>query len=138
MGGNAVKKIRVPTFHGLCFFPELKWEHLCFFSQHFPPMSGTLFFFRAEIFGLSVTSSCMLEPGFWIWRPGMQWHYNTHQTQHFKDLIPKKSDLIKALFFSLTYWAKQALVEDRNPLSMLEESLCSGLYLTVVKKIKIT
>ena len=58
MGGNAVKKIRVPTFHGLCFFPELeknrvheKWG-LSFFSQHFPPMSGTLFFSELKIFGL--------------------------------------------------------------------------------------
>ena len=56
MGGNAVKKNRVLTFCGLCFFPALeknrvheKWG-LCFFTQHFPPMSGTLFLFRAENF----------------------------------------------------------------------------------------
>ena len=52
MGGNAVKKIRVPTFHGLCFFPELKWEHLCFFHSISPPCLGRCFFSELKICGL--------------------------------------------------------------------------------------
>ena len=96
MGGNAVKKNRVPTFCGLCFFPALKktestknWDS--FFSQHFPPMSGTQSWnFQTP---LSVTSSYMLEPGFRIWLPVIPWHYNLHQTKLFKDFAPKKSNL---------------------------------------------
>ena len=72
-GRKCCEKNRVLTFCGLCFFPELEKWGLCFFHNLSTPMSGTLFFSRAENFRtpVSVTCSCMLEPGFWIWLPGM-------------------------------------------------------------------
>ena len=56
-GGKYCEKNRVQTFLGFCFFQSWKKQSprnvgTLFFSQHFPPISGTLFFFRAEMFGL--------------------------------------------------------------------------------------
>ena len=42
---------------------------------------------------ISPTSSYVLEPGFWLWLPGMLWHYYLHQMKLFKDFDPKKSNL---------------------------------------------
>ena len=96
-GENAVEKkqspLSVDSFF-FCFFPELeknrvykKWG-LCFFPPAFPPHVWDSFF-RAEILDSSLFTSwsCMLEPGVWIW------HYNLHQSKHFKDFFPKKSNL---------------------------------------------
>ena len=110
MGRNAVKN-RVLAFCGLCFFPALeknrvheKWG-LCLFTQHFPPMSGTLFLFRAENFWtpLSVTSY-ILHTGARVWDMA-SWHvthYNMYQTKRFKDFAPKKSNLFHSGENSLT------------------------------------
>ena len=40
---------------------------------------------------LSVISSYMLDPGFWIWLPDILWHYNLHRFKLFKDFALKKS-----------------------------------------------
>ena len=48
MGGKCCEKNRVPTILGLSFFPALKKKSKkCLdsvFSQHIPPISGTLLF----------------------------------------------------------------------------------------------
>ena len=94
MGGNAVN---VPTFHWLCFFQLWKKTESKksggsnFFHSISPPCLGLT---ELKFSDSSVTSSCMLEPGFWIWLHGMLWHYNLHQTKHFTDFAPKKCNQV--------------------------------------------
>ena len=58
MGGKCCEKKQSPHFSWTLFFPEPEKNKihkklgLCFFFTAFLPMSGTLFFFRTEIFGL--------------------------------------------------------------------------------------
>ena len=68
-----------------------------FFHSISPPCLGLT---ELKFSDSSVTSSCMLEPGFWIWLHGMLWHYNLHQTKHFTDFAPKKCNLVTIHLFS--------------------------------------
>ena len=78
-GRNALKKNRVLTFCGLCFFLELeknkvhkKWG-LCFFTA-FPPNVWDSVFFQSWNVRTTVgkMSSCLMEPGFWILTKGVK------------------------------------------------------------------
>ena len=66
MGGKCCEKKQSPHFLWTQFFSRAGKKQsprkvgTLFFSQHFPPMSGTLFFFRAEIFGLLSPSLTLL------------------------------------------------------------------------------
>ena len=44
--------------------------------------------------GLGATSSYVLEPGLQLWLPEMLWQYALHQMKLFKDVGPKKSNLL--------------------------------------------
>ena len=112
MGGKCCEKKQSPHFSWTLFFSGSGKKQspgevgTLFFFTAFPSHVWDSVFFRAENFWtpLSVTSSYMLEPGFWIWLPGILWHYNLHHTKFFKDFAPKKSnlraDILKVDFFS--------------------------------------
>ena len=110
MGWNAVKKL-----HFLGGFPDLeknavhkKWG-LCFFHSISLPCLGHVIFQSTNFWTpLSVTSSYMLEPGFYIWLPGILWYYNLHQTNLFKDFAPKKSNLVNSLVKTLAQPSPQS------------------------------
>ena len=89
----------IDFFDSVCFQSWKKTESMkcgdSVFFTAFPPHVWDSVFFQSWNVQtpLSPTSSCILEPGFWLWLPGVLWHYNLHQMK-LKDFAPKKNNLL--------------------------------------------
>ena len=114
MGGNALEKNWVPTFCGLCFFPELektestKSEDSVFFRAFPPPPHVWDFvFFQSWNFltTLGQTSSCLLEPGFWILTKGVKRQPVRHQTRpNSSQVLGMEQPSVQCAVCSAVYW----------------------------------